>query len=75
MSYLKHLYIVWHFLALFITCALNAQVSPPDLNCATIQLNSDVELEWVNGANICYPLIVFSILQDNNNPQPQHTGH
>ena len=44
---------------LFYQATAFAQAPPPDLNCASIQTNNDVILEWINN-NACFPLILWS---------------
>ena len=41
--------------------------TPPDLKCATVQVNSDVLLEWHNGPNVCFPIYVYAS-QNINGP-------
>ncbi|HIF15177.1 MAG TPA: T9SS type B sorting domain-containing protein [Bacteroidetes bacterium] len=54
-------------LFLFNSKVLFAQTTPPDLKCATVQVNSDVLLEWHNDPNVCFPINIYAS-QNINGP-------
>ena len=66
---LRYLPYQLYFFSLFYLMGLSihAQTEPPGLKCATVQINSDVILEWHNGINVCFPLNIYAS-QNINGP-------